>query len=53
MMVCEEGFEKLYEQFVVENYIGSSGEPITREFFREVWAEMSESERTALIRRAW
>lgn len=52
-MVCDVGFDKLYDQYVVENYTGSTGEPITPEFFREIWDEMSESEKTALIRRAW
>lgn len=52
-MNCEVGFDKLYDQFVAENYYGGDSEPITPEFFREAWAEMSEAERAALIKRAW
>lgn len=52
-MTCDVGFEKLYGQYVVENYMGSTGEPITPEHFREAWDEMSESEKASLIRRAW
>lgn len=44
--------EMVYSQFVVENYYGGVSEPITPEYFKERWEEMSEVDKTALTDRA-
>lgn len=48
----EEPFELIYGQFVVENYYGGTSEPITPEYFKERWEEMSETEKIELIEKA-
>ena len=53
MMTQETPEEQLaYERFVIENYYGGDSEPITPEFFKEIWDEMSEVNRAELIKRA-
>lgn len=45
-------YDRAYNQFVVENYYGGDSEPITPEFFKESWDEMSEAQRAELVKRA-
>lgn len=45
-------YEKVYNQFVIENYYGLDTEPVTPEFFKERWSEMSDEQKAGLIERA-
>jgi hypothetical protein len=49
--IYEAKIEDIYQQFVVENYYGGDSEPITPEYFRECWAEMSDDEKAGLFKR--
>jgi len=42
----------VYDQFVVENYYGGDSEPVTPDFFREVWGEMNDTQKIDLAKRA-
>jgi hypothetical protein len=44
-------YEMVFSRYVVENYVDVT-QPITPDFFRERWAEMTDEEKSALIERA-
>jgi hypothetical protein len=41
-----------YDKYIEENYLGGTSEPITFDNFLEVWDDMPENERLALMKRA-
>lgn len=45
-------YEQIYDRFVIENYYGGDSEPVTPEFFKECWGEMSWVEKLILIERS-
>ena len=47
-----EEYEKIYGQFVVDNYYGGSSLPITPDFFEECWEEMTEVQKKKLSEKA-